>query len=351
MARKGTPTVQSGLLVLNAEVTVPGAERVIVVGTGTWYAWLEEASAFAFIYHGGTFTARKERFRRGGWYWRAYRRHHGRLVRAYLGKSEQLSLDCLEDAARRLARPQAPIAAGEKPWPETESMQIAGGDAGLDIATRRPIEPTRDTMLHAETRLIATKLIQPALPRDLAPRPRLTEMLKRCTEAPLAIIVSPAGYGKTTLLAEWIATCVPRVAWVSLDRSDIEPPASGCMCWPRSIRRGRASPGIPGLCSRRAARRRWRWRWSHSRMRWWGETTNRFIFCSTTTTRSKTGRYMKTSPRSSSMPQRLCMSSLPVAKSLPRRSPGSWQCQTGHTEGTSATLQRGRVRGVSLRAC
>ena len=58
-------------------------------------------------------------------------------------------------------------------------------------------------------------------------RPRLVERLDAGLGAgnKLTLVSAPAGYGKTTLLAEWIAQCElrARLAWVSLDRGDNDP--------------------------------------------------------------------------------------------------------------------------------
>jgi LuxR family maltose regulon positive regulatory protein len=64
-----------------------GQNVVVLVDTPSWYAWLETATTFTFTCEEGTFTAHKARAgnRRGGWYWRAYRRKRGRLSRCYLG--------------------------------------------------------------------------------------------------------------------------------------------------------------------------------------------------------------------------------------------------------------------------
>jgi LuxR family maltose regulon positive regulatory protein len=51
----------------------------------------------------------------------------------------------------------------------------------------------------------------------MVPRPRLVRRLAACREEPIAAIVAPAGYGKSTLLAEWAARDERRFAWVSLD--------------------------------------------------------------------------------------------------------------------------------------
>src|SRR5207244_1531543 len=74
-------------------------------GTPYWYAWLTTASTFAFTSDSGTFTARKERAgnKRGGWYWKAYRKRGGTLSSAYLGKSETLTIERLQAVAALLA--------------------------------------------------------------------------------------------------------------------------------------------------------------------------------------------------------------------------------------------------------
>ena len=61
------------------------------------------------------------------------------------------------------------------------------------------------------------------------PRPRLSERLDRGTASKLTLVSAPAGFGKTTLLAEWLAAgpAAPAgerlVAWLSLDRADNDP--------------------------------------------------------------------------------------------------------------------------------
>jgi ATP/maltotriose-dependent transcriptional regulator MalT len=51
----------------------------------------------------------------------------------------------------------------------------------------------------------------PPLPRDHVPRERLTRCLDE-TPAPVVLLVAPAGYGKTTLAAEWLRS-KPARAW------------------------------------------------------------------------------------------------------------------------------------------
>lgn len=82
---------------------VAGHEQRIEVDSPAWYAWLEEASTFAFEGSMGTFTARKERKRQGRFYWRAYRKSNGTLRHRYLGRSVDLTIDRLQIVAAALA--------------------------------------------------------------------------------------------------------------------------------------------------------------------------------------------------------------------------------------------------------
>ena len=55
------------------------------------------------------------------------------------------------------------------------------------------------------TPLLETKLYLPRPRRGLVPRPRLSERLDRGAASKLMLVSAPAGFGKTTLLAEWLA--------------------------------------------------------------------------------------------------------------------------------------------------
>jgi len=70
--------------------------------------------------------------------------------------------------------------------------------------------------------LLKTKLHVPPVRPELVSRPRLIERLNEglrpgCT---LTLVSAPAGYGKTTLLGEWVGRLDQPVAWVSLDEGD-----------------------------------------------------------------------------------------------------------------------------------
>jgi LuxR family maltose regulon positive regulatory protein len=72
---------------------------------------------------------------------------------------------------------------------------------------------------------LTTKLfIPPRRPRDnVVDRSRLTDRLTAANGQPLTLISAPAGFGKTTLLSEWIPHSEHCVAWLSLDPSDNDP--------------------------------------------------------------------------------------------------------------------------------
>src|SRR5437588_327912 len=113
-----------------------GQPAQLMVDTPDWYAWLSTASTFTFHSEHGTFTARKELAgsRRGGEYWKAYRRRQGKLYRAYLGKSEELTLEQLQSVAIVLASKGA-------------------GDRSLDLhdlggGTRQPAEASSRARTH-----------------------------------------------------------------------------------------------------------------------------------------------------------------------------------------------------------
>jgi LuxR family maltose regulon positive regulatory protein len=74
--------------------------------------------------------------------------------------------------------------------------------------------------------LLETKLQVPRRRRDLVARPRLSERLSRGAESALTLVSAPAGFGKTTLLADWLATTATKgrsAAWLSLDQRDNDP--------------------------------------------------------------------------------------------------------------------------------
>ena len=71
--------------------------------------------------------------------------------------------------------------------------------------------------------LLTTKLYIPPPQPDRVPRPRLIERLEAGIRGKLTLVSAPAGFGKTTLVSEWIAGCDRPAAWLSLDEGDNDP--------------------------------------------------------------------------------------------------------------------------------
>jgi len=98
---KAPPIIQNGILTDLRD----GHPTQIAVDSPGWYAWLASASTFTFRSEAGSFTAHKEQAgnRRGKPYWRAYCTRKGKLHRAYLGHSEELTFERLQSVAGALA--------------------------------------------------------------------------------------------------------------------------------------------------------------------------------------------------------------------------------------------------------
>ena len=75
----------------------------------------------------------------------------------------------------------------------------------------------------SSTPILATKLyVPPPRPRAVL-RLRLTGHLNGGLNGKLTLVSAPAGFGKTTLLGEWVAGCERPVAWLSMDEEDNDP--------------------------------------------------------------------------------------------------------------------------------
>ncbi len=73
------------------------------------------------------------------------------------------------------------------------------------------------------TPILATKLYIPPLRPHVVSRPRLLERLNEGLQRKLTLIAAPAGFGKTTLVSEWVAGCQRPAAWLSLDAGENDP--------------------------------------------------------------------------------------------------------------------------------
>jgi len=92
---------------------------------------------------------------------------------------------------------------------------VAGSD--LIPLPSRPI-PRRPGILE-------TKLLLPRQTHALVARPRLLDRLVADPQVPLVGVFGPAGFGKTTLLAQWASVDRRAVAWLTLDEREADPTA------------------------------------------------------------------------------------------------------------------------------
>ncbi len=87
--------------------------------------------------------------------------------------------------------------------------------------TISPVPP--DVAQVMESPLLRTKLHIPRLGSTLLPRPRLTDRLALQPNGYLTLVTAPAGYGKTTLVVDWVRQHGQPVAWLTLDEQDNDP--------------------------------------------------------------------------------------------------------------------------------
>ncbi len=95
-----------------------------------------------------------------------------------------------------------------------------------------------------ESALVATKLHVPAPRSGLIGRARLIDRLERGLASRLVLVSAPAGFGKTSLLTQWLAAVAGHghtVAWLALDQSDNRAP----IFWPHLV--AAVKTAVPGF--------------------------------------------------------------------------------------------------------
>jgi LuxR family maltose regulon positive regulatory protein len=93
----------------------------------------------------------------------------------------------------------------------------------MPAGTRSTLSLEPSTPVRRLDPLLLASCRPPGLRRGLVPRPRLIEQLMNPPRGQLALLVAPAGYGKTALLSEWAEKDERPFAWVSLDAEDNDP--------------------------------------------------------------------------------------------------------------------------------
>lgn len=202
-------------------------------------------SSFAFQGKHGRLTLRKEARTYGEGYWYAYRNQGHKVRKKYVGRTTNMTIARLEDIAESLATEAISADDGDS--------RIKGDALRLQQATSRaekgdmslqryipgaraamPAIPTEPAMPAADYRapLLAAKLHLPHLHASLVARSRLLARLDARLEQKLTLVSAPAGFGKTTLVRQWIADLMAfgrdrhhlsGAAWISLDAGDNDP--------------------------------------------------------------------------------------------------------------------------------
>lgn len=208
MPHSDKPVVRNGRLLLTSDQST-GSDS-IQLGSARWLAWLEANAKFIFEGGAGHFSVQRE-LRRDSAYWYGYRRRGGKLFKTYLGKSDELTQERLEQASVQLAGQHPLVPSAAKADTDSLMAAIKAGSAGA-VNSAEPAE----RMAFA---LPLTKIKPPVLPDKIIERPRLTQRIK----SPVTFIYAPSGFGKSTLLNEWRQTCGLPVAWVSLGADEDQP--------------------------------------------------------------------------------------------------------------------------------
>ncbi len=164
-----------------------------------WFDWLANRTSFSFQGRHGRLNLLKETRAHGSeGYWYAYVRQGKHRIKQYAGRTSGLTITHLESLAGmvRLRSDQVPRIREIR-----QSLQ--------DEAVLRP--------------LLTSQLHAPRFPHPLIVREDLLSALNDGLERKLTLLSASAGFGKTTLLAQWVQRQKHCVAWLSLDNEQNNP--------------------------------------------------------------------------------------------------------------------------------
>jgi LuxR family transcriptional regulator, maltose regulon positive regulatory protein len=175
-----------------------------------WLAWLETHQAFSFRGQKGHLNVLKENRQRGRGYWYGYRGLKKHTIKRYLGPTTRVTLARLEEVADEFEQTQA----------LTDAHLLAAEDgAGISRPASGPAWSEHASLIQP----LSLKFRPPRLREHLVERPNLVQLLEEGPASGLTLLSAPAGFGKTTLVSQWLASLQkeePVVAWVSLDEHD-----------------------------------------------------------------------------------------------------------------------------------
>src|SRR5579859_1635090 len=191
-----------------------------------WFVWLVTLTSFAFQGQHGHLTLRKESRSRGEGYWYAYRGQHGQTFKRYIGRTADLTFIRLEEVASALT---TEIDASLSMKHEHALTFPASNETKVESNTQEAaVSPASGLWLKQQAPLLEPKLRLPRLHSSLVERERLLALLDGGLERKLTLLSAPAGFGKTTLVSQWVVDRstshhLPPVAWLSLDAGDNDP--------------------------------------------------------------------------------------------------------------------------------
>lgn len=185
-----------------------------------WFDWLETHTSFSFDGRSGRLNLLKEQRKNSTVsYWYAYRRRGQRTFKRYAGRSSELSFHQLEQIAALLNASETSM------LPKAVQAKLEGvPQEQLNDVLTNPFAAT----MSQHSLLLTPKLQPPRLHKDLIRREHLLTKLDAGLPRKLTLVSAPAGFGKTTLVRQWIAERstqrhFPKVAWVVLDINDNDP--------------------------------------------------------------------------------------------------------------------------------
>jgi len=194
-----------------------------------WFAWLADHTSFSFQGLHGHLNMLKEARKSGGkgedGYWYAYRRQGKRTMKKYVGRTADLTMARLETIASAFTNDAHHTAASPDHGTSNLIQSTEHESSSTEIMTENALTLTPPPLTPIQTPLLEPKLHLPRLHTTLVERERLLTLLDAGLERQLTLITAPPGFGKTTLLLQWLAhqNTPDSFAWVALDAGDNDP--------------------------------------------------------------------------------------------------------------------------------
>ena len=194
-----------------------------------WFAWLADHTSFSFQGRHGHLNMLKEARKSGGkgedGYWYAYRRQGKRTMKKYAGRTADLTMARLETIASAFTNDAHHTAASPDHVTSNLIQSTEHESSSTEMMTENALTLTPPPLTPIQTPLLEPKLHLPRLHTNLVERERLLTLLDAGLERKLTLITAPPGFGKTTLLLQWLAhqNTPDSFAWVALDAGDNDP--------------------------------------------------------------------------------------------------------------------------------